>query len=114
MSKTTPHGCAVTVTAPTGSYRVDVRIIGDLDTTAVPLLSEAVVRVSAGAPRSVFIDVAGVTAEGSLLSDFLRQVHDRLPRSSSLVVCRPGPATRLALAATGVMQLVVVCGDRLG
>lgn len=114
MRNATPHGCAVTVTAPAGSFRADVRIIGDLDTAAVPLLSEAVLRLSESAARSVFIDVAGVTSAGPLLCDFLRQLHDRMPRSSSLVVCRPDPTTRSTLTATGLMQMVVVCGDRLG
>jgi anti-anti-sigma regulatory factor len=114
MRKTAPHGCAVTVPAPAGSLRADVRIIGDVDVAAAPLLAEAVRRLSESAPRSVFIDVAGVTSAGSMLFDFFRQVHNRTPRGSSVVVCRPDPVTRMDLAATGIAEIVVVCDGLLG
>ncbi|MET8152483.1 STAS domain-containing protein [Actinoplanes sp. NPDC049668] len=114
MSRSLTHHCVIAVTTLPGSSRADVRIIGDVDTAAAPALTDAVRRLSEGSPRSVFIDLAGVTNEGPELTDFLIQAHDRLPRSSSLVVCRPGPMTRLMLAAADMMRTITVCHGMLG
>jgi anti-anti-sigma factor len=113
MRQTFAHDCAVTVTALPGSHRADVRIAGDVDLAAVPILTGALDRLSERSPRSVFVDLAGVTFAGSALPNFLFQTHGRMPRGSFLVVCRPSPMTLLVLVASGMMDILTVCDDRL-
>jgi anti-anti-sigma factor len=113
MRQTFAHHCAVTVTALPGSHRADVRIAGDVDMAAVPILTDAVDRLSERSPRSVFIDLAGVTFAGSALPNFLMQTHGRMPRGSFLVICRPDPMTLTVLAASGMLDVLTVCDDRL-
>jgi anti-anti-sigma factor len=103
------NDCVVTVTARPGSRRADVRIAGDIDMAAVPRLTDAARRLSEDSPRSVFVDLAGVAFAGSALPNFLAQAHNRIPRGSSLVVCRPSPMARFVLVATGVMEILTVC-----
>ena len=113
MSDQTLTRCVVTVTAPAGSRRADVRIAGEVDVSAVPVLADAVRRLSETAPRSVFVDLGAVTFAGSVLPDFLKQVHDRIPRNSSLVVCRVSAASRRVIAEAGLPDVLVLCDDRL-
>jgi anti-anti-sigma factor len=113
MSPTFATDCAVTITALPGSLRADVRIVGDVDLAAVQVLTDAVGRLSERAPRSVFVDLAGVTFAGSALPNFLMQAHSRMPRGSFLVVSRPSPTTIVVLVATGVMDILTVCDSRL-
>jgi anti-anti-sigma factor len=113
MRQTFAHDCAVTVTALPGSLRADVRIAGDVDLAAVPILIEALGRLTERAPRSVFVDLAGVTFAGSALPNFLFRTHGRMPRGSFLVICRPSPMTLKVLVASGMMDIVTVCDDRL-
>jgi anti-anti-sigma factor len=113
MRRTLAHDCAVTVTALPGSLRADVRIAGDVDMAAVQILTDAIRRLSEGSPRSVFVDLAAVTFAGSALPNFLIQAHNRMPRGSFLVVCGPDAMTRSVLAATGLTDIVTVCGNQL-
>lgn len=113
MRERTWIDCIVTVAAPVGSRRADIRIAGEVDVAAVPVLTDAVRRLSETAPKSVFVDLGEVTFAGSVLPDFLKQAHDCIPRNSSLVLCRVNAATRRVLAAAGVSEVVVMCDDRL-
>jgi hypothetical protein len=70
MRQTTGNGCTVTVIASRASYRADVQITGDVDMAALPVLADAVSQLAAASPRSVFVDLAGVTFAGSALPDF--------------------------------------------
>jgi anti-anti-sigma factor len=107
------NDCIVTVTALAGSRRADIRIAGDVDVAAVPVLTDAVRRLSQSSLRSVFVDLAGVTFAGSVLPDFLKQAHDCIPRNAALVVCRVSAPTRRVLAAAGMLEVVTVCDDEL-
>ena len=101
--------CVVSVSARPGSRRADVRTVGRVDTAAAPLLTDAVDRLSEGAPRSVFIDLAGITVAGPALANLLIQAHSRLSRGSCPVICRPTPAVVSVLVAGGVVDMVNVC-----
>ena len=108
MKQTTVNDCSVTVIASPASHRVDVRITGDIDLAAAPVLAEAVRQLAIGSPRSVFVDLAGVTFAGSALPNFLARAYGRLPRGSSLVVCRPNPMTRRVLQMTDMTRILIV------
>ena len=112
MRQTTGNGCTVTVIASLASYRADVQITGDVDMAALPVLADAVSQLAAASPRSVFVDLAGVTFAGSALPNFLARAYGVLPRESSLVVCRPSPMTRRVLDMTDMMRIVTV-GEHL-
>ena len=113
MRQTLANDCAVTVTALPGSLRADVRIAGDVDMAAVPMLTDTVRQLSERSPRSVFVDLAGITFAGAALANFLAQAHSRMPRGSFLVVCRPAATTLSVLVATGVLGVLTVCDNRL-
>lgn len=108
MWQTTAKGCTITVIAAPGSHRADVRITGEVDTPAASALTEAAFRLADGSPRSVFVDLAGVTFAGSALPNFLALAHRLLPRRSVLVVCRPDRMTHRVLQMTGMMQILTV------
>ena len=112
MLKTTVNDCTVTMIAAPGSHRADVRITGDVDLDAAPVLDEAVSRVASGAPRSVYVDLAGVTFAGAALPNFLARAHGLLPRGCVLVVCRANPMTTRVLQMAAMTQIVVM-RDRL-
>ena len=112
MRQTFTHQCTITVTAFPGSLRADVRVAGDVDAAAAPLLADAVGRLCEWSPRTVFVDLAAVTFAGPELPEFLATTHRRMARSSSLVVSRAAPATRSALAAAGILTLLNLCESR--
>jgi hypothetical protein len=60
-------------------------------------LAEAVDRVAAAAPQVTVVDLAAVTFAGSVLLNFLAQVHQVLAAGSELVICRPTPTIRRIL-----------------
>ena len=114
MTQTTVNDCTVTVIASPASQRADVRITGDVDMVAAPVLAEAARQLAMGSPRSVFVDLAGVTFAGSALPNFLARAYGLLPRGSSLVVCRPSPMTRWVLHMTDMTRILIVRDHLLG
>ncbi len=100
--------CSITVNAAPGSLRADVRMSGELDLVALPQLRDALQAVLAAAPKGIFVDLAGVTFAGSVLPNFLAEVHARMPRGTSLVVCRPTPPIQAVLHSAGVSQLMTI------
>ena len=114
MRQSPSQDCIVSVTAVAGSRRADVRLAGEVDVAAAPVLAAVVRQLAESSPRSVFVDLGGVTFAGDVLPDFLEQAHRCTPRNSALVVCRVSSSIRQVLAAAGMWDIATVCDDQLG
>lgn len=97
--------CVVTVVVPFSGVSAWVRLVGDVEMGAEAALQVAVDRIEAVGPRTVVIDLAGVTFAGSELANFLAQITDAAP-GASVSVCRAIPAVELVLVATGFNDLL--------
>jgi anti-anti-sigma factor len=100
---------AVAVVSRPGSAFACVQVAGDIDINAEPGLAAAADQLRADAPRTVLIDLAGVTFACSTLANFLVRVHNAIPDGASLVVCRPTPRTRHVLELIDLRLIATMC-----
>jgi anti-anti-sigma factor len=100
--------CTVTVSAIPDERCAAVRIVGEIDSGAAPLLASSVRLLSRMSPNLVLIDVGDVEFAGAALPNFLATVHCQLPPDCCLVVCNPAPMVRWLLQATGITQIVSI------
>jgi anti-anti-sigma factor len=108
MTKYSTSDCAVVVVPTPQQRQVDVRVAGDLDADAEPVLSDAIAGVAALSPERVFVDLADVAFAGSTLANFLARLVDVLPQARSVTVCRPRPMHRWVLDTTGMAQILMI------
>ena len=73
------YPCVVTILAPPGDDTVWIRLVGAVEMDAEATLDMAIDRVQNLGPRTVLIDLAGVTFAGSALVRFLIRVHTAAP-----------------------------------
>jgi anti-anti-sigma factor len=100
---------AVAVVSRPGNAFSCVRVTGDIDIIAEPGLADAAEQLRAAAPCAVLIDLAGVTFACSTLANFVVRVHNAIPDSASLVLCRPTPQTRHLLDLTDLHLIATFC-----
>lgn len=91
---------------------VFVRLAGDVDLNSVPAMADAVGHLSRRAPDLVYIDLAEVSFACSTLINFVAQVVGALPSTSTVVLCRPRPAT-VALIRLFSIQAIAELRDDL-
>ena len=108
MRLTLSGDCTVTITEASVKNRACVRIVGELDTAAAPVLASSIRQLSRMSPERVVVDVADVTFAGSALPNFLATLHGKLPPGCSLVVRHPRPMLRRVLLAAGMTQIVSI------
>ncbi len=105
--------CVVSVRVLPDGDTMWIRIIGAVDVGSALALSRAVDRVRDARPRTIIIDLAGVTFAGSVLVHFLIGIH-AAGRRSRIRLLRARPVIRVVVAATGVDQFVTFDGDLPG
>ena len=103
--------CVVTILATPGDDTVWIRLVGALEMDAEATLDVAIDRVQNLAPRTVLIDLAGVTFAGSVLVRFLILVHGAAPHAS-IRLRHARPMIRHVLAVTAVDQMVILDDHR--
>jgi anti-anti-sigma factor len=106
-------GFAVNVLAAPAAPSALVCLVGEIDLAASAALSDAADRLSAIAPATVVVDLAGVTFAGAALLNFLAALHSILPAGATLMVCRPAVDVRRVLQITGMNHIAVICDDLL-
>jgi len=84
---------------------------GEIDQAGSQRLADAADRVETAAPASVFVDLGAVTFAGATLPNFLARMHDIVPNSAALVMCRSTPLTRRVLEATGMAAIATLRED---
>ena len=97
---------AVSVSTRHDGPVADVWLTGDIDLAAEAALAEAAEELRVLAPRSVMIDLAGVTFAGTSLVSFLVRVRTVIPGGASMTTRGPIPLVRRVLIVTAVDQLV--------
>ncbi|GAB1694950.1 STAS domain-containing protein [Krasilnikovia sp. M28-CT-15] len=85
---------------------VEIRVVGDLDRDAAPMLIEVADYVSGLAVRQVVVELGRLGFAGSALSNWLASMQNQLPRRSSLAVRHPQPFVGRVLAVTDLAHLV--------
>lgn len=70
-----------------------LRLEGEIDSAALPVLTDIAMLLNDRVRAAVFIDLGGVSFAGSALIHFLYRVATDLPAGAALVLCRPEPAT---------------------
>lgn len=103
--------CVVTVVARDDST-VWIRLVGELDIDAEPLLAAAVTRLGELAPRAVVLDFAGVTFAGAPLCHFLVRMRMAVP-AAPVLAQHASPLVRCVMTVTGTDGLVVHSEEQL-
>ncbi|WP_030434749.1 STAS domain-containing protein [Actinoplanes subtropicus] len=81
---------------------IRIRLIGAVDLGSALTLHQAVDRIQEVLPRTVLIDLAGVTFAGSVLAHFLLGIH--AAGRHRICLLRAGPTIRMIVTATGIDQ----------
>lgn len=108
MSAEFHDGFTITVLAPPRGPSALVCLSGEIDMAASVALSHAANRLSTVAPAIVIVDLANVTFACSTLPNFVVHLHQCLPVSSTLLLCRPITSIRQLLQMTGMGEISVV------
>jgi anti-anti-sigma factor len=90
---------------------VYLRIDGEVDHVSEPALGGATSHLHRQAPDIVFIDLAGVSFACSTLINFFARVVNALPRTSTLVLCRPTLRTSRLIQLTAIHTVAHVRDD---
>lgn len=110
MAAVSADSCVVSIRVVPDGDAMWIRLIGAVDPGSGPTLRRAVDRVEDVQPRTVLIDLAGVTFAGSGLVHFLLGVR-AAGRRCRICLLRAGPMVRVVVAATGADQFVTFEGD---
>ena len=106
-----PSTFSVTLLAPPDAWWAQVCLTGDIDMATTAELSVVIAHMTEGPVATVYVDVAAVTFADSTLANFFVLMRGCLPAATEVVVCRPGPMTRMILEATEVDQVVTMRDD---
>jgi anti-anti-sigma factor len=88
--------------------RAGVRIVGEIDLSAEPVLDSSIRLLSRMSPRLVQVDLGDVTFAGAALPNFLARMYGQLPPGFSLVVSNPSPQVRRLLQISGMTQIMSI------
>ena len=103
--------CVVTILAPPGDDTMWIRLVGAVEMDAEAALDVAIDRVQNRVPRTVLIDLAGVTFAGSVLVHFLIRVHAAAPHAS-ICLRHARPMIQFVLTVTDVDKMVAIDNHR--
>ena len=101
----------ITVTSAPELRRTDLVLSGDVDMAALPLLADAVNKISGASSHTVVVHLGAVTYGGSTLANFLARVHRAAPPGSALLLCQPTPMIRTILRVTNMAQIATIRDD---
>ncbi|GAA0931489.1 STAS domain-containing protein [Virgisporangium aurantiacum] len=107
-----PRAIVSTVARP-DSPSAWIRLVGDIDSAAVPALTKAAERLNGRPTRSIVIDLTAVTFASSTLANFLAELHRAHPEAD-LVLHRPSRIVLVILAITGQDEYVRVSRQPVG
>jgi anti-anti-sigma regulatory factor len=106
------HGTfLITVTHVPEQQRSDLVLSGDVDMTAQPQSAGAVEQIGAASPRTVVVDLAGMTFGGATLVNFLARIHRAAPTGSLLLISCPTPILRTVLRITNMAEIATIRDD---
>jgi anti-anti-sigma factor len=103
----------VSIVARPDSPSAWIRLVGEIDTAAVPALTDAVERLNGRRMRYVVIDLTAVTFACSTLANFLAALHRAHP-DADLVLHHPSRMVLAILAMTGLDEYVTVSRQPVG
>ncbi|WP_073258360.1 STAS domain-containing protein [Cryptosporangium aurantiacum] len=83
-------------------------LVGDVDTAATRLLSDAVDWLADDRAPVVLIDLAAVTYAGSALLNFLVRLFQVMPADTEVILWRPSPRANFVLR-TATMRRSDMC-----
>jgi anti-anti-sigma regulatory factor len=98
----------IIVTTSPDRTRAVVVLGGDLDIDAGPELGDALRRLAVAAADSVEVDVAAVRYVGSVLPNFLAQIHHAVPATSVITVSRPTLWAQFILRVTDMAEIAKI------
>jgi anti-anti-sigma factor len=88
-----------------------LRLDGEIDSAARPILAGVAIALHDQAPATIFVDLGGVSFAGTALITFLDRLTAELPGGSTVVLCRPAPATACLIQLTHIDTVVEVDDD---
>ena len=106
-----PDDCTVTVATSTDLRCAEMRIAGEIDMDATPVLTDALSRLAPLTPDRVLVDLHDVTFAGSVLPNFLATMHAGLPRGTTIEVRHCRPLIRRVLRITGMAAIMRITDD---
>jgi anti-anti-sigma factor len=89
---------------------VRVRVAGDVDMVAKPVLAETVDRLRGLPVRSIVVDVTAVTFACSTLAHFLDAIHTAHPEAA-LTLHQPSPLIQLIVKVAGLDRIIAMTGE---
>ncbi|MFI5937572.1 STAS domain-containing protein [Actinoplanes sp. NPDC051494] len=111
MKPESPSGFDIVVLADPGAPSALVCLSGEIDLAASVMLSSVAAHLSAIAPTTVVIDLAGVTFACSALPNFLARLRASLPAGSTMHLCRPTHPIHVVLRVTDMGQIATLRAD---
>ncbi|HEV7362530.1 MAG TPA: STAS domain-containing protein [Mycobacterium sp.] len=113
MSTTQRNRIAVNATSVTNLVAC-VHISGDVDMASEADLAQVMTHLHNGQRRTIYIDLGGVTFAGTTLLTFIAKVYAIGGERTTLVLCRPSPATRRLIELTGLDAIATIRDDLPG
>jgi anti-anti-sigma factor len=107
VTRSTHDPAIVTIVARPDSPSAWIRLVGEIDTAAMPALADATGRLNGRSLRSIVIDLTAVTFACSTLANFLAALHHAHPEAE-LVLHHPSRMVLVILAITGLDDYVTV------
>jgi anti-anti-sigma factor len=111
MTSTRDVGLTITVLALADARSALICLGGEIDQAGFEQLSAAADRLATVAPASVIVDLGAVTFAGAALPNFVARMHDIVPNSAALVMCRSRPMIRRVLELTGMTEIATLRED---
>jgi anti-anti-sigma factor len=91
-----------------------VHISGDVDMASETDLAQVMTHLNIGQRRTIYIDLADVTFAGTTLLTVIARVYAIGGEQTTLVLCRPSPATRRLIDLTGLDAIATIRDDLPG
>jgi anti-anti-sigma factor len=111
MTSTRNDGLTITVLTSANARSALICLGGEIDQAGFQRLSDAADRLATAAPVSVVVDLGAVTFAGATLPNFVARMHDIVPSSAALVMCRSTPMVRRVLELTGMAEIATLRED---
>lgn len=97
--------CTVTVN-DRPAQAVEIRVAGELDRDAAPMLAGVTQYLNDLAPLHVVVELGELSFAGSALPNWLARIRSQLPSRPSVAIRHPQPLVRNVLAITNMADLV--------
>ncbi|MCA2211733.1 STAS domain-containing protein [Jidongwangia harbinensis] len=93
---------------PGGDRQAQICLAGDIDMTALAVLSGTIDWLTMVEPVSVLVDLTGVTFACSTLPNFVVRLRHVLPGGVELILWQPGPTIMRIFRITGMGAIATV------